>query len=47
MLRSGEEVFLDDYSVSDVMSTLQVKVDIVKSNGGFLSKILEIYDRNK
>ena len=47
MLRSGEEVFLDDYSVSDVMSTLQVKVDIVKSNGGFLSKILDIYDRNK
>ena len=47
MLRSGEEVFLDDYSVSNVMSTLQVKVDIVKSNGGFLSKILEIYDRNK
>ncbi len=47
MLRSGEEVFLDDYSVSDVMSTLQVKVVIVKSNGGFLSKILEIYDRNK
>ena len=47
MLRSGEEVFLDDYTVSDVMSTLQVNVDIVKSNGGFLSKILEIYDRNK
>ena len=46
MLRSGEEVFLDDYSVSDVMSTLQVPIDIVKSNGGFICKILEIYERN-
>ena len=46
MLRSGEEVFLDDYSVCDVMSTLQVPIDIVKSNGGFISKILEIYERN-
>jgi putative radical SAM enzyme (TIGR03279 family) len=45
MLRSGEQVFLDDYTVSDVMSTLQVPVDIVKSNGGFISKILEIYER--
>ncbi|MCR5847503.1 MAG: DUF512 domain-containing protein [Lachnospiraceae bacterium] len=45
MLRSGEEVFLDDYTVSDVMSTLQVNVDIVKSNGGFFDKILEIYER--
>ncbi len=45
MLRSGEEVFLDDYTLDDVMSTLQVKVDIVKSNGGFFGKILEIYER--
>lgn len=45
MLRSGEQVFLDDYTVSDVMSTLQVPIDIVKSNGGFISKILEIYER--
>ena len=45
MLRSGEEVFLDDITLSEVMSTLQVPVDIVKSNGGFLSKILEIYER--
>lgn len=45
MLRSGEQVFLDDYTVSDVMSTLQVPVDIVKSNGGFIGKILEIYER--
>lgn len=33
MLRSGEEVFLDDISVSDVEDALQVKVDIVKSSG--------------
>ena len=45
MLRSGERVFLDDYSVDDVMSTLQVNIDIVKSNGGFLDKIVEIYER--
>lgn len=45
MLRAGEEVFLDDYTVSQVMSTLQVNVDIVKSNEGFLRKVLEIYER--
>ena len=33
MLRSGEEVFLDDVSVSDVKESLQVEVDIVKSSG--------------
>lgn len=33
MLRSGEEVFLDDVCVSDVEEALQVKVDIVKSSG--------------
>ena len=45
MLRAGEDVFLDDYTVSQVMSTLQVNVDIVKSNEGFLRKVLEIYER--
>ena len=44
MMRAGEEVFLDDYTLSDVMSTLQVKADIVKSNGGFGEKILEIFE---
>ncbi len=33
MFRSGEEVFLDDVSRSDVQTALQVKVDIVKSSG--------------
>lgn len=33
MLRSGEEVFLDDMSVTDMKRTLQVPIDIVKSSG--------------
>ncbi|MBP3462418.1 MAG: DUF512 domain-containing protein [Tyzzerella sp.] len=33
MLRSGEEVFLDDVTLSEVKESLQIKVDIVKSSG--------------
>jgi putative radical SAM enzyme (TIGR03279 family) len=33
MLRSGEEVFLDDYTVSQVAQSLQIDVVIVKSDG--------------
>ncbi len=33
MLRSGEEVFLDDVTVSQMEKALQVKIDIVKSSG--------------
>ena len=33
MLRDGEEVFLDDVSISEVKESLQVEVDIVKSSG--------------
>ena len=33
MLRSGEEVFLDDVTLSQVKDSLQVEVDIVKSSG--------------
>ena len=33
VLRSGEDVFLDDVTVSGVQTALQVKVDIVKSSG--------------
>lgn len=33
MLRAGEEVFLDDVTVSQLSETLQVKVDIVQSSG--------------
>ncbi len=41
MFRSGEEVFLDDVTLSDVKETLQVQVDIVKSSGqDFIEAIL-------
>ena len=33
MLRDGEEVFLDDITLTDVKETLQVKVNVVKSSG--------------
>ena len=33
VLRSGEEVFLDDLTVSDLENALQVKLVIVKSSG--------------
>ncbi len=33
MLRDGEEVFLDDTTLTEVKETLQVEVDIVKSSG--------------
>lgn len=33
MLRDGEEVFLDDFTISDLEKSLQVKIDIVKSSG--------------
>lgn len=33
MLRSGEEVFLDDITLDEVKETLQVEIDIVKSSG--------------
>ena len=45
MMRSGEEVFLDDYTLKDVSSTLQVNIDIVKSNVGFFDTVLDIYNR--
>jgi len=33
LLRSGEEVFLDDITLEQVENALQVKIDIVKSSG--------------
>lgn len=33
MLRDGEEVFLDDITLSDVKASLQVEVNVVKSSG--------------
>ena len=42
VLRSGERVFLDDYTVEDLEKTLQVSVDIVKSSGyDFVKTILK------
>ena len=41
MLRSGEEVFLDDVTLSEVKDSLQIQVDIVKSSGwDFIEAIL-------
>ncbi|NBJ94274.1 DUF512 domain-containing protein [Parablautia muri] len=43
MLRSGEEVFLDDVTVMDMEKALQVKIDIVKSSGyDFVNAVLGI-----
>ena len=33
MLRSGEEVFLDDYTLDDLKKTLQIPIRIVESDG--------------
>ena len=42
MLRSGEDVFLDDISVSDVEGALGVKVKTIKNDGAeFIASILE------
>ena len=42
VLRSGEQVLLDDYTVQDLEKTLQVPVDIVKSSGyDFINRILK------
>lgn len=39
MLRAGEEVFLDDVTVSELEKTLQVKTHIVKSSGRDLTEV--------
>ncbi len=46
MLRSGEETFLDDITVTDVQNALQVKVNIVKSSGrDLVNSILGIEEK--
>jgi len=41
VLRSGEEVFLDDVTIGDMEKALQVPVDIVKSSGyDFLNSVI-------
>lgn len=43
MLRSEEEVFLDDITLAEVKETLQVDVDIVKSSGqDFIDAIINV-----
>ena len=43
MFRSGEEVFLDDMTLSQLAKSLQVRVDIVKSSGqDFVEAILDL-----
>jgi len=42
VLRSGEDVFLDDYHVPDVEKALQVPINIVKSSGcDFIASIID------
>lgn len=44
MLRSGEEVFLDDMTLTELKAALQVETDIVKSSGqDLLFKMLGLY----
>lgn len=41
ILRSGEDVFLDDVRIPELEKALQVKIDIVKSSGyDFVSTVL-------
>ena len=41
VLRSGEEVFLDDFTKSDLEKSLQVPINIVKSSGyDFINAVL-------
>lgn len=43
MLRSGEEVLLDDYSIKDIEDELNIKISIVENDGrDFIRKILGI-----
>ena len=42
VLRSGEELFLDDVTVTEMEKALQVKVDIIKSSGrDFVNAVLD------
>lgn len=43
MLKTDEDVFLDDYTVEQVSDTLQVPIDIVKSSGqDFIDAVLNV-----
>lgn len=48
VLRSGEDVFLDDMRLSELEGALQVKADIVKSRGcEFLNSILAVFEEER
>lgn len=48
ILRSGEDVFLDDITLSELESTLQVKIDIVKSSGrDFIEAVTADVEKNE
>ncbi|MDO4554460.1 MAG: DUF512 domain-containing protein [Lachnospiraceae bacterium] len=48
MLKAGEEIFLDDVTLEELQNALQVKADIVKSNGeDFVRTLLEKEERNR
>lgn len=47
ILRSGEDVFLDDITLEELKNTLQVNINIVESSGqGFIDAILHVFDRD-
>ena len=46
ILRSGEDVFLDDLTLSEVENALQVRINIVESSGqDFLNSVKGIEER--
>ena len=48
MLKSGEEIFLDDYTVAELSSSLGVKVTVVENDGAdFIKKITGIRQRKE
>lgn len=44
ILRSGEDVFLDDITLEELKNTLQVDINIVESSGqGFIDGVLQVF----
>lgn len=47
MLKIGEPVFLDDFTLEEVENSLQVKTDIVKSSGqDLLDAVIGVYEND-
>ena len=48
MLKIGEPVFLDDFTLEEVENSLQVKTDIVKSSGqDLLDAVIGVYEKDR